>query len=208
MPSPTLIYPTLLGETYPVVKRATFSTITQPASSGLEVRIGNYSYPLWEWEIPYSWLSQEAAILDYQSLVGLYLKSYGQFGALLYTDVNDFTTSPGATPTPSVIGVGTGAQVAFQIGRTLGGFFEPIFDINNVPNAPKIYLNGVLTAAYTINSTGLITFSGAPGNGVVITADFFYYWRARFAEDILDASNFVKDWWEIKKVKLRQVRAQ
>lgn len=202
------IYPSLQGETYPVVRRPYFDTIVAKASSGLEVRVGNYTYPLSEWDIPYTWLSQEAAIADFQTLYGLYVLSAGQFDAILYSDPNDNTTSPVvASPTPSTIGTGTGALTTFQIGRVLGGAFEPVFDINNTPNAPKIYLNSTLqSSGYTISATGLITFTSAPGNGVLVKADFYYYWRVRFAMDDLEFTNFVHDWWEVKKVTLRQVR--
>src|SRR5580692_1783550 len=142
------IYPTLQGETFPIDRRDNFSTIVQAASSGLEVRIAEYSYPLREWDIPYSWLSQDQAISDFQTLLGCFLAAYGKFNPLLYNDPYDNTTSPNpASPTPSIIATGDGTTTQFQIGRTLGGFFEPIYDINNTPNPPKIYLNSILTSA-------------------------------------------------------------
>lgn len=201
------VFPRLQGETYPVKKRPVFNTIVQTASSGLEVRVAEYSYPLWEWDIPYSWLSQEAAIEDFQTLTGFILNQYGKFFYFLYNDVNDNSTAGVAAS----IGIGTGTQTQFQIGRTLGGFFEPLFDINNSPYAPIIHVNGVLQVLgtnYTINSTGLITFlTGAPSSGWSITADFNYYWRVRFDEDNPEFSNFVNNWWEAQKITLRQVRA-
>lgn len=106
----------------------------------------------------------------------------------------------------SQFGTGDGVTVAFQIGRQLGTGFDPIYDLNVSP-ALKVYIGSVLTAAYTINATGLITFSAAPGGGAVLTADFGYYWRVRFADDTLDFEQFVQTLWELKKVSLIQVRA-
>lgn len=202
-------YPSLQGETFPVVRRPVFDTIVNVADAGNEVRVGKYKYPLSEWDIPYSWLSQEAAISDYQTLYGLYVVSSGQFASFLYSDPNDNTTSPGSTPTPSIIGIGDGVTTSFQLGRTLGIALEPVYDVNNSPTPPKVYKNTTLQVSgtdYNLNATGLITFVSAPGVSVLVKADFFYYWRVRFAIDNVEFSNFVNQWWEVKKITLRQVR--
>ncbi len=202
-----LVYPNLQGATFPVVKRPIFNTIVQEASSGLEVRIGLFTWPLYEWELPYSWLSQEAAIMDFQTLSGFFNQMYGQFDTFLFQDPNDNGTIVGS-PTP--FATADGVTTVFQMGRTLGGFIDPIGGINAISRAPSIYFNSTLqSSGYTINNnTGVITFSSAPTTGLVLKADFDYYWRVRMAEDKVDFSNFVNNWWEAKKMYLRSVRAQ
>ena len=204
------IYPKLTGETVPVVRRAVFSTIVQKSAAGLEVRVGEYSYPVWEWEIPYSWLSAEAAVADWQKLAGFYNAAFGQFSAFLYDDpLDNATTLPDAgSATPNVIGTGDATTTKFQLGRTLNGIFEPVYDVNSTISAPSIYLGATLqSSGYTISSTGLVTFGSAPGSGVQVKADFKYYWRVRFADDMQEFGNFAGRWWEAQSVKLRQVKA-
>lgn len=206
-----LIFPKLPGETVPVIRRPAFSTIIQGASSGLEVRIGEWVYPRWEWEIPFSWLSQEAAIGDFQTLAGFFIGLFGAFDAFLFNDpLDNSTTLPDApAATPSIIGTGDGTTTTFQIGRTLSGNFEPLYDINSTVAAPKIYLNTTLqSSGYAISATGLITFTSAPGAGVLVKADFQYYWRVRFADDSTDFANFAGKLWENQKLTLQQVKAQ
>ena len=206
-----VIFPKLKGETVPVVRRPVFSTIVQESSAGVEVRIGEYLYPRWEWEIPFSWLSQEAAVSDFQTLAGFYVAAFGQFSAFLLDDpLDNSTTLPDAVAaTPAIIGTGDGTTTTFQIGRTLNGNYEPVYDINSTVTAPKIYLNTTLqSSGYAISATGLITFSSAPGAGVLVKADFFYYWRVRFAEDSTDFANFAGKLWENQKITLKQVKAQ
>ena len=204
------IFPKLIGETVPVVRRPIFSTIIQGSSAGVEVRIGEYLYPIREWDIPYSYLSAEALVADQQTLEGFVIGMTGMFSAFLYDDANDnSTTLPDApTPTPSIIGTGDATTTTFQLGRTLSGRYEPLYDVNATVSAPKIYLGSTLqTSGYTISATGLITFSSAPGSGVQVKADFQYYWRVRFAADSFDFENFAGRWWEAKSIKLRQVKA-
>ena len=45
----------------------------------------------------------------------------------------------------------------------------------------------------------------APGSGVVITADFTYYFLVRFAEDTAEFENFMYQLWSLKQVKLQSV---
>ena len=191
------------------------ATTIQTTMSGREVRVANYTYPRWKWEIPYSVLffndphnNGDTFALSLQILAGFYAKHIGAFDSFLYQDDDDNATVNPTTLArlPSQIGIGDAVTTQFQIGRTWNGAFEPLYDLNDGAYAHKVFLNAVLTSAYTI-SNGLITFSSAPGSGVVITADFNYYWRVRFLEDSLDFSRFALNMYEVKKVALMQVRA-
>lgn len=73
--------------------------------------------------------------------------------------------------------------------------------------APVLYLNGVSTAAFTRNATGMITFTSAPGSTVQITTDVAYYWRCRFDEDSLELSNNYNGFFSCKKAVLYQTRS-
>ena len=82
-----------------------------------------------------------------------------------------------------------------------GGFAEPIVAPNLVSN---VYLNGVVQSpsSYSVDaSNGILTFAAAPGSGVVVTADFSYYFRVRFADDAASFENFMYQLWRLKQIK-------
>lgn len=201
------LFPKLIGETWPVVKRPVFSTIVQNTASGREVRVANWSAPRFEWEIPYSWLSQAQAQADFQTLFGFVCARYGSFDSFLFDDVTDNNV------TGQIIGTGNGSTTSFQLVRTMGTSTVPVYDVNGIAasyppgNAPPrhVYVNGSSVGGWTINSSGLLTFSAAPTGQ--ITADFAFFWRVRFKEDQYDFSNFASQFWEAKKITLQQVRS-
>lgn len=203
------IFPTLIGEAWPVTKRPIFSTTVQEAQSGAEVRIGNFSFPFMEWEIPFNWLSQEDAYQDFQALFGLFLQNFGQFGVFLYKDPSDFQTLNYApdpltgiiksSPGPIQIGVGDGLTKEFQLGNIIGGGFEAVGD--------PIEIISISPGGYTIAPNGILVYPTPVTDGMPIMANFSFYFRVRFKDDDLDFDNFVKNWWEQKKITLRQVRS-
>ena len=202
-----LIYPKLQGEGWPVVKRPMWSTEVQVSSSGMEVRTPNYPYERYQFEIPYEWMSSNAAIEDLQTLMGFYNARGGAYDSFLFDDVTDDAVLL------QPIGTGNGSTTAFQLQRTLGTATRPVYDINGIiastssPPTITVYLNGVSTGSYSIGTTGLLTFGSAPGSGVAITASFGYFWRCRFSEDQIDFENFANQYWSVKKVVLQQVRS-
>jgi len=188
---------------YPVVRRPYFSTIVQTASSGLETRIGNYTYPLSEWDLVFEYLPANLLNQVWQTLYGFYVSQFGKFGSFLYDDPTDNNTSPDPTnPTPSVL-IADGVNATYQIGRCLpygsNQAFEPLFDLNGAAT--------VTPTPTSISPNGLMSWGGPLPAGTQIKMDFKYYWRVRFADDDLEFSNFAQYFWESKKVTLRQVRA-
>jgi uncharacterized protein (TIGR02217 family) len=193
------IFPSLNGITWPIPKRANWKTLVSQAESGREVRVALRSYPLFEWDLPYGILRPA----DQAEFWGFYNECYGGYDTFLFDDKSD-DFAPGQQ-----LGVGDGATTQFQFVRSYGGLFvEPRTDIQQTPTAPKIYLNGVhQTSGYSITyfNSGTITFTAAPSNGVVITADFYFYWRVRFKEDQLAIDLIYQGLANLKKVTLAQV---
>lgn len=177
------IYPNLQGETWPIVKRIIFSTIISKASSGLEVRVGNYSTPLFEWDLTYSWLSQEAAIQDFQALVNCYVAAFGQLGQVQFSDPSDNNTN-------GLVQIGTGDGVTKDF--SLSGR-SPLVVTSTSPVAGSVDVHGV-------------HYASAPPVGTPILINFTYFYLVRFATDDAEFYQFVQDWWEAKKITLRQVR--
>jgi uncharacterized protein (TIGR02217 family) len=192
------IFPNFAGITWPIPKRANWKTLVSQAESGREVRVALRSLPLFEWDLPYGVLRPA----DQAQFWGFYNQCYGGYDTFLFDDkADDFAQG-------QQLGIGDGTTTQFQLVRSYGGLFvEPRLDIQQTP-APNIYLNGVLqSSGYSISyfNSGIVTFTTAPASGVVITADFYFYWRVRFKEDQLAIDLIYQGLANLKKVTIAQV---
>lgn len=189
------VFPALPGITYPVKRTQTWSTVKQDALSGKRIRQPLWTYPLYQYEVQFSFLRSDANNLEWQQLAGFIASVQGPAQLFAYSDPNDNSV------TAQSFGQGNGSATAFQLVRTLGGFTEPVFLING---APSIYVNGVLktvTTDYTISALGVVTFTSAPGNGLPLTWTGSYYFPCRFDDDTADFSQFMLTLWELKALK-------
>jgi len=133
-----------------------------------------------------------------QQLAGFFLQRSGSFDTWLYTDPDDNTVALQG------FGVGDGTTTQFQLVRSFGGFTEPIYDINGTPS---IYKAGVLQGSdYSINATGLVTFTVAPTGGQALTWTGSYYFRCRFLKDQLEFNQFMKQFWELRTMEFKTVK--
>jgi uncharacterized protein (TIGR02217 family) len=203
-----LIFPALPGLAWGVTKTPTFQTRIQRAVSGRELRALDYPYPLWQFALVYDFLRDNlaAGYDELRTLLGFFMLCQGAFGTFLFEDPSDCQTAG------QQIGVGDASTTTFQLQRTMGtalpdgGFLEPIVAPNIVRS---IYLDGITQngASYSVDAdTGLVTFSTPPGSGLIITADFSYYFRCRFIDDKYDFENFMYRLWQLKKLTFISVR--
>jgi uncharacterized protein (TIGR02217 family) len=203
-----LIFPALAGLAWSVTKTPTFQTRIQRAVSGRELRALDYPYPLWQFALIYDFLRDDpaAGFDELRTLLGFFMLCQGAFGTFLFQDPTDCQV------TGQQIGTGNASTTVFQLQRAMGtalpggGFLEPIV-------APKlvnaIYFDGITQdpASYSVDpNSGLVTFGTAPGNGLIITADFSYYFRCRFIDDKYDFENFMYRLWQLKKLTFISVR--
>jgi uncharacterized protein (TIGR02217 family) len=204
-----LIFPALPGLAWSVTKSPTFQTRIQRAVSGRELRALDYPYPLWQFTLVFDFLRDNpaAGYDELRTLIGFFLLCQGAFGTFLFQDPSDDRVSG------QQIGTGDTLRTVFQLqramGKTLpgGGFLEPIV-APNVVNA--IYFNGIVQdpAGYSVDSmTGLVTFNIAPNSGLIITADYSYYFRCRFIDDSYAFENFMFRLWQLKKLTFISVRS-
>ncbi len=142
------------------------STIVQTATAGREVRVENYLYPRWQFDITYSWMSQETQWQDLQTMMGFFCARSGSFDSFLYDDVTDDSV------VGQNIGTGDGQTTAFQLVRTMGSFTRPIFAVNGVaasyePPAINVYLDGSVAApsSYSIGGLPVISLTLESGGG-------------------------------------------
>ena len=211
----TATYPTLPGLGWSVSKAPRFATRVQRAVSGRELRVLDQPNPIWTWTLTYSMLRDEhdaraasgpgVGYDELRTLMGFFLQQQGSYQPFLFDDPTDDQASAQA------IGTGDGGTTVFQLVRTMGaalpggGFAEPITAPNTVST---VYFNGVRQSGsgYTIDpATGLVTFAAPPPAGQLITADFTYFFRVRFADDTADFENFLYQLWALKQVKLQSV---
>jgi uncharacterized protein (TIGR02217 family) len=194
------VYPSLACQAWPVVKREVWATHLAAGPGGVEVRQGNWSAPLLEWELTYDVLRSGAvlgtAYTEMEQLMGFFGARRGQFDAFLFDDVTDNAA------TLEQIGTGDGITTAFTLTRTLGGSVAPVGRPNLIS---AVTVGGVATTTYT-TSGNVITFATPPAIGAAVVWSGTYYWLVRFADAELTLENFVRQLWASRSVKLRQVR--
>ena len=197
-----LIFPSLAGLDIAFKRTPFWATAIQTGASGKEQRALFQSSPRWRYVAPLNFLrvtgfssntlSNEMAVLN-----ALFHAVKGQWDSFLFTDPYSNTAAL------TGFGTGTGAQYAFQL-LDIEGF--PIYDLNG---APLVYVNGVLKnlgSDYTISASGLVTFSAAPGNGILVTWSGGYYRRVRFEMDDFEMEQIVTLCWGNASIKIVSVK--
>ena len=199
--------PSVPGLAWSRHKKPGFSTRVASHVSGREVRVPLMCYPLYEFEATYNGLTSSSGSAfaglgssSLQSIMGFFLQLQGQFGTFLYTDPDDNAV------TGQPIGTGNGSTQSFIMGRTLGGWNEPVCWVTSVAN---VYLNGALesSTAWALSSPNTLAFYAAPAPGVAITADFTFAFQCRFLDDQLDFEEFMSALWKLDAMKFRSIKA-
>jgi uncharacterized protein (TIGR02217 family) len=193
------VLPSMPGLGWSVTKTPRFKTVTQEATSGKEVRIALMSYPIWEFTLTFEVLRGSNGFSEIQTLMGFFLARLGMWDSWLFDDPSDDTA------TLAEFGVGDGSTTVFQLVRSMGGFAEPIQNLNSTPT---IYSNGTLVSggAYSIGSTGIVTFTTAPTSGAILTWSGTFYFRCRFMQDTADFEQFALNLWQLKKIQFQSVK--
>lgn len=188
------VFPVLAGLTWDIKASPQFNTSVKRAVSGSEVRAAYMVYPLWTFSLKYELLRDNVANNELQTLLGFFNARQGQFDSFLHSH------PPDSAVTAQQFGAGTGAQTAFQLVRSYGGYVEPVQNLNG---SPAIYIDGVLktlTTDYTISATGMVTFVVAPQAGKALTWTGSFYYRCRFLSDEIDPSQFMRDMYNLSKL--------
>jgi uncharacterized protein (TIGR02217 family) len=202
-PVSNYLFPTLAGLTWNVVKKPKFSTVIAPHVSGREVRVSNYSLPLYEWDMTYEFLRANA-FAELQTLMGFFLQRQGTFDTFLYKDPSENNII-----VLGAVGAGDGALTVYTLTKTYAGFTEPVGYAD--PATLRVYftVGGVTTeqtTGWSFTSPNQIVFVSPPAIGTTITASYTWYYRVRFGEDAQDYNNFMYQLWELKKLSLLSVK--
>lgn len=189
------VFPSLPGLTWGQQRSVLAPPVTvKTTPSQREFRARDATIPRYQYSLVYEFLRSGGGFAELQQMVGFFNARGGSFDSFLYTDPDDNGV------TAQAFGAGDGSSTAFQLVRSLGGFAEPVWDVNGVP---LVYVAGVAKtpgADYTLSSTGVITFTSAPAAAAALTWTGSYYRRVRFLRDQADFNKFMQDLYELKKI--------
>lgn len=175
----------------------------QESITGKPTTLVYTKYPTIHWELVYELINQQVVADEFKKLAGFFNSNLGQQSTFLYLDpvFNTVAAEP--------FGTGDGVTTQFQLVAKYGNSGGPSITeiIQQLQAAPAIQDNGttVLTSAYMVNSTGLVTFNVAPITGHALTWSGSFYYLCRFELDDLTPENFMNKWWSLNSLKFQSV---
>lgn len=219
-PSPTPVFPALSPLAWSVNK-VPFNekTLTEKAISGNEYFILRQVIPRWEFTLRYggdSWLRDQtqnttpygplSGHVELEQLAGLFLACLGSYGEFYYSDPDDNSRS--GQGVAQADGVKTTFPVFFHWGT---GPFTPTayYPVTGIQSMDTVYFNGspISPTLYTLDSTNTkLVFTSPPSAGTVIAADFHFYFRCRFLNDVEEFEQWAYNLWEKKELKFQSVK--
>lgn len=121
---------------------------------------------------------------DMQAVLAFFEERRGRFHSFLWRDGLDHSSNG-----PQPLGTGDGTTTDFQLVKRYGATFDP-YDrpiTKPVAETVAVFVDGTPTLAVDVDElTGIVTFDGAPSDGVVLTASFEFDVPVRFDVDRLD----------------------
>jgi uncharacterized protein (TIGR02217 family) len=177
-----------------------YSTSVITVASGHERRNSNWQAARGRWNVAHGLKKREQVA----ALIAFFRARRGRAYGFRFKDWTDFQGLA------QVIGTGNGSLKTFQLVKNYasGGVIESRTITKPVAGTVKVYRNGVLvTSGVTIDTaTGIVTFSTAPGSGVIVTADFEFDVPARFDTDQMDLTietYQLGSWGQVPVVEIR-----
>ena len=152
---------------------------------------------------------------DLYDVIAFFEERRGQLHGFRWRDWSDYRSgAPGSgiAATDQAIGTGDASETDFQLVKIYGSDFAPwTRDIKKpIAGTIKVALDGTEQAEgadYTLDATtGVISFTSAPGSGVLVTAGFWFDVPARFDTDRLEVSLERFSHGEIPNIPIVEVR--
>jgi len=217
---PTLpIFPTLPVVGWSVHKKLIGSSRAVTAITGRGSQVATAVYPRWAFTLSFggdSWMRDQtqnivpyaplAGFTEFEQLSALFLACQGSNGEFYYADPDDNSRSS------QTVGTGDGVTTTFSLFFTWGtGPFSPSFTspVGGIELIDQVYFNGspISSALYVLDATRTkLIFTSPPAGGVLITADFYFYYRCRFLDDTFTFNQFAYNLWENKEVRFESVK--
>jgi uncharacterized protein (TIGR02217 family) len=144
--------------------------VSHRSGSGKRKSMSSRFYPAYEIKISLLGITQE----EMETLAGFFAAVKG--GPFLFRDFEDYAQYG------VLLGAGDGVRTDFQLLRSLGGlFYEPVRDV--IRHSLVVYA-GDTRASITLLEGGIVRFASPPPLGVLVKADFEYYWRVAIDDDV------------------------
>lgn len=164
-----------------------YTTIT-PSAAGTEDRNQNWQDEKGEWQVGYS--TRRSTWIDdvYQHFLG----RRGAAHSFPFRDWRDYKSGPHNDLLPTAFGVGDGNTTIFQLSKTYPDSKRPFVRriLKPVATTLVVYVNDIalLSTDWAIDADGLITFDTAPGNLLVLSAEFEFDVPCRYVDDRIDVN--------------------
>ena len=150
---------------------------------------------------------------DLSAVVAFFEARNGRLFGFRFKDWADYKSclpSQAITATDQQIGTGTGAATQFQMVKryTSGAQSWTRAIAKPVAGTVRIALGTVeQLSGWTLDSTtGVVTFTTAPGNGVIVRAGFEFDVTVRFDTDMLDVTLDIERLGSITSIPLLEIR--
>jgi len=150
---------------------------------------------------------------DLAAVVAFFEARNGRLHGFRYKDWADYKStlpSQAITPTDQQIGTGTGSLTTFQLSKlyTSGAQSWTRATVKPVAGTVRVALGTAeqLTGWTLDATTGVVTFTIAPGNGVIVRAGFEFDVPVRFDADMLDVTLDIERLGSITSIPLSEIR--
>lgn len=186
-----------------------YNTAIVTTDSGFEYRTPKWSKAKRSYQVGYAIKSIEqlATIAEFYTAllgpaIGFRFKDWSDYSTATVT--TRFAVPEDVSGVDEVIGTGNGSQTLFQLVKRYGvGSLTRSRTIEKpVEGSVKVALNSVeQLSGWTVDTTtGVVTFTVAPSNGVIVTAGFEFDVPVRFGEGVDDALSASIDGFDMGSV--------
>lgn len=185
-----------------------FKNVIQEAISGNEQRFAQWGRCRGTGNVAWGLKYSSDPEGDFKAIISMWRAHYGSLRPFRFKDWSDYIAAD------EVFGTGDGTETEFQLTMT----YDPSLKLLGVPGSlfyvrpitllastPVIKKNNVVTTAYTISSSGLVTFTSAPANGNQLTWSGEFDVPVRFDTDQLPVIMNEGDQVSIRSLPIKEV---
>lgn len=163
-----------------------FSTVIVETDSGSEQRVARWQTPRRRYDAAYGVKKLE----DIHAVQAFYIARKGPAYGFRFKDWLDFTSAADGQAAPTagdqILGVGDGTTQSFQLRKQYVSGATTSYRAITKPVSGTVLaaLDGTPTSLFAVDTTsGIITFTTAPGSGVVVTAGCEFDVPVRFGDE-------------------------
>jgi uncharacterized protein (TIGR02217 family) len=186
----------------------TWKNVIQEAISGNEQRFAQWTHCRGVGNVSYGLQNSSDPVGDFNAIVAMWRAHGGSLLPFRFRDWSDYTAND------EPFGSGDGTTTAFQICKVydpsykllgLPGTLTYVRNITLLDGTPVIKVNGVVTTALTISSSGMVTFTTAPPAGHSLNWTGNFDVPVRFDTDQLEVVTNEADLTSIRSLPIREV---